>query len=155
MRSAWTHDKLDRTVRRGRQEQRMLATRTLPCDRIDWPGITQIVKYATLVEVQGRTRLEFHYAVTNVPREKATAADILSWRRGRWGVENRTFHVRDVAFREDHSQVRTGQLPTVLASVRNAAIDFLRGTGETNITAALRSNALRLDRLLPKLGIFN
>lgn len=109
----------------------------------------------TVVERDGRTTTHVHYAITNLPREKASADELMRARRGRWGIENRTFYVRDTAFREDHSSVRIGQLPRMMAAVRNAAIEFLRGQGETNIAAGIRANAYRFDRLLPKLGIFN
>ena len=108
----------------------------------------------TLVERGGRTTTQTHYAITNLPRQKASADELMRARRGRWGIENQTFYVRDTAFGEDRSSVRVGQLPRIMAAVRNAAIEFLRGHGETNIAAGLRANAYRFDRLRPKLGIF-
>ncbi|MEZ5941385.1 MAG: hypothetical protein R3C18_08345 [Planctomycetaceae bacterium] len=146
-------DKFDGKIRRGRRERRTLLTRTFPCRDLDWPGARQVVMYVRLVDCQGKTTRQVHYAITNLPRHAASAHDLLTWRRGCWGIENRTFYVRDVAYREDHSQIRLGQLPRVMASVRNAAIDFLRALGAQNVTAALRENALRLDRLPTKLGI--
>ena len=123
------------------------------CDTLNWPGVRQLIKYVRMVDCKGKTTYETHFAVTNLPRSVATVDDLLSWRRGRWGIENRTFHVRDVAFQEDHSQIRTGQLPRVMAAFRNAAIDAIRGEGRTNITAALWENALKVNHMLAKLGI--
>ena len=49
---------------------------------------------------------------------------------------------------EDRSQVRTGNGPRVMASLRNLAITILRLTGETSIAAALRYHARRPSRPL-------
>jgi hypothetical protein len=61
--------------------------------------------------------------------------------------------VRDVTFGEDGCRVRFGTGPHNLAVFRNAAISLLRLAGATNIAAALRENACKLDRLLTRLGI--
>jgi hypothetical protein len=52
---------------------------------------------------------------------------------------------------EDHSQIRTGGGPQVMATLRNTAISVLRLNGHTNIAAALRHhsrNHLRPIKLL-------
>jgi hypothetical protein len=46
--------------------------------------------------------------------------------------------LRDVTFAEDVSQVRTGNAPRAMASLRNLAIGALRLHGHRNIAAALR-----------------
>lgn len=48
---------------------------------------------------------------------------------------------RDVSFDEDRSQVRTGNAPHVMATMRNTAISLLRLSGWTNIAAGLRHHA--------------
>ncbi|MBB2946421.1 putative transposase YbfD/YdcC [Actinoplanes lutulentus] len=45
-----------------------------------------------------------------------------TWIRQHWHIENRTHHVGDVTFREDHHQARTGTGPAVIATLRNTAI---------------------------------
>lgn len=58
--------------------------------------------------------------------------------RGHWTIES-CHWVRDVAFHEDHSQVRRRAGPQVMASLRNCAISLLRRLGGvTNIAQALR-----------------
>ena len=49
---------------------------------------------------------------------------------------------------ENRSQVRTGNGPRVMASVRNLAIAILRLTGHTSIAAALRCHARQPGRPL-------
>ncbi|HSF31765.1 MAG TPA: hypothetical protein VLK82_14980, partial [Candidatus Tectomicrobia bacterium] len=41
-----------------------------------------------------------------------------------------------VTFDEDRSQVRCGNIPQVMAALRNTAIGLLRWTGHTNIDSA-------------------
>lgn len=53
--------------------------------------------------------------------------------RQHWTIENGSHYVRDVTFAEDHSQVRTGSIPQMMAAVRNTAIALLRSHGETRL----------------------
>jgi len=60
---------------------------------------------------------------------------------GHLGIEDRLHWVRDVTYDEDRSQVRTGNGPRVMASLRNLAIAILRLTGHTSLATALRHHA--------------
>ena len=71
----------------------------------------------------------------------ATDAQLAAFIRGHWCVENRLHWVRDVTFDEDRSQVRTGNGPRVMASLRNLAISLLRLAGASNIAQALRHHS--------------
>ena len=53
-------------------------------------------------------------------------------------MENRLHWVRDVTFDKDRSQIRKGNGPRVMASLRNVAISVLRVAGADNIAKALR-----------------
>ena len=59
--------------------------------------------------------------------------------RGHWAIENGLHWRRDALYREDHSQVRKGNAPRVMASLRNIAISTLRLQGETNPAKATRA----------------
>jgi hypothetical protein len=98
---------------------------------------------------------EIDYAITSVPRDLADASTLLAWWRGHWGIENRLHWVRDVTLGEDASRIRTGSAPQLMAALRNAGISLLRILGVTNIAAALRENACKVDDTLTKLGIPN
>lgn len=50
-----------------------------------------------------------------------------------------------VSFGEDLRQVRTGQVPRIMATCRNIAVSLLRITGRGNIAAGLRHHARRPD----------
>jgi predicted transposase YbfD/YdcC len=86
-------------------------------------------------------RTEVVYAVTSLPAAHTTAAELATWIRGHWCVENRLHWVRDVTFDEDRSQIRTANGPRIMASLRNLAISILRLAGATNIAQATRHHA--------------
>ncbi len=78
------------------------------------------------------------FVVTSLGTEKADAARLLALNRGHWEIENRLHHVRDMTYDEDRSQVRRGNRPQAMASLRNTAISLLRIAGATSIAAATR-----------------
>jgi predicted transposase YbfD/YdcC len=91
-------------------------------------------------------------AVTSLTAAQARPARLADWMRGHWGIEA-LHHLRDTTFAEDASQVRTGNAPRAMASLRNLAIGVLRRHRHRNIAAALRRNAGDATRVLPLLGI--
>jgi predicted transposase YbfD/YdcC len=144
-------DTLDK--QHGRVERRSLQASTRLAAHLDWPGLAQVCRIDRHTHRGGKLAQETAYAITSVPSDVADAAQLLEWKRGHWGIENRLHYVRDVTFGEDASQIRKGGAPQCLAAFRNAAITFLRSTGVTNIAAVLRKNAYHLSNLFPKLGI--
>jgi len=94
---------------------------------------------------------EVTYGLTDLPGTGAKAAAmLLALVRGHWTVENKLHWVRDVTFDEDRSQVRKGNGPRVMASLRNIAISLLRLAGATNIAKATRWCSRHMD-LCPRL----
>jgi len=91
--------------------------------------------------------------VTSLAPQRADAADVLPLVRGHWCIENQSHWVRDVTFDEDRSQVRCGNIPQVLTTLRNTAIGLLRGAGYTNIAAACRRLAAQPALALRLIGI--
>jgi hypothetical protein len=61
--------------------------------------------------------------------------------------------VRDRTFREDDSKIHVGDLPRIVADLRNLAIGVNRQDGRTNIAAALRRTARDWRRPLTALGL--
>jgi predicted transposase YbfD/YdcC len=66
--------------------------------------------------------------------------------RAHWGIENRAHHVRDRLLGEDASRIRCQ--PGILARIRSFALNILRAHGVVNVSEAVYTNALSLDRLL-------
>ncbi len=85
------------------------------------------------------------YLITSADHTAAPPATLAAWVQGHWGIENRLHWVRDVTYDEDRSQIRTGNAPHVMATLRNTAISLLRLTGWTNIAAGLRHHARTPD----------
>jgi predicted transposase YbfD/YdcC len=101
----------------------------------------------------GKTRREVAHAITSLGRERATARQLLEVWRAHWHIENRLHWVRDVSFDEDRSQVRTGHVPQVMATLRNIAISLLRISGASNIAAACRRYAAQPALALAAVGL--
>ncbi|MFD0203772.1 MULTISPECIES: hypothetical protein [Saccharothrix] len=74
----------------------------------------------------------------SLPAGDAPLADLQDWVRREWPIESQVHHVRDVTFRENSHQARTGTGPAVIATLRNTAIGWHRANGDTNIARALR-----------------
>jgi hypothetical protein len=84
----------------------------------------------------------------------AIAAQIARWIRAHWNIEA-IHHIRDVTYREDHSQIRTGSGPAVMAALRTLAIAVLKFCGWTNITKANRHHHQDPRRCLTTVGLPN
>ena len=97
----------------------------------------------------GETTQEIVYVVTSLGWSDIAPADLATLVRGHWSIENKVHWVRDLTFDEDHSTVRTGTLPQLMATLRNTAIGLLRLRGKhTNIAAATRSLGRQTGQLL-------
>src|SRR6266581_3812897 len=88
--------------------------------------------------IKGKTTREAAYMVVSLPAEHAQPADLGTWARSEWHIENRVHYVRDVTLREDAHQAQTGNGPAVFATLRNTSIGYHRSNGETNIARATR-----------------
>jgi len=87
--------------------------------------------------------VETVYAITSLGHRDADPRLLASWIRSHWTIENCLHWVRDVTVGEDHSSVRIGHGPQVMAALRNTAINIIRLRGETNIAAAHRGFSYR------------
>ena len=101
-----------------------------------------------------RVSIETRFYVTDLTREDASVEHLLRLVRGHWSIESLHW-VRDNTFDEDRSQVRTGTIPRVLATLRNLAIGIIRHATyrSVNIAAATRQLARQPDLTLDLLGI--
>ena len=76
--------------------------------------------------------------MTSCLPEEASPEDLLHFVQDHWGIEHKVHWVRDVTFDEDRSQVRTGNGPQTMATLRNLAVSLLRLKGHTNLAQATR-----------------
>jgi predicted transposase YbfD/YdcC len=139
----------------GRIEQRNITTSEALVGYSDWPGLAQVFELGRYVITQKTTeeRVEVVYGVTSLSPERGTPERLLELVRGHWQIENQSHWVRDVTFDEDRSQVRCGNIPQVMAALRNTTIGLLRGAGYSNIAAACRRFAAQPDLALTLIGI--
>ncbi len=93
------------------------------------------------------------YGVTSLSPKEASPQKVLAYNRAHWEIENRLHYVRDMTYDEDRSQVRRGNRPQVMATLRNTAISLLRLAGVENIAAATRFLGRDPQRPLRLLGI--
>lgn len=108
----------------------------------------------------GAEREQVILGVTSLSAADASPERLLGLVRGHWGIENRShcIHacvngVRDMTFDEDRSQVRAGNVPQVLAALRNTAISLIRLSGATNVAAACRRFAAQPGQAIELLKI--
>jgi predicted transposase YbfD/YdcC len=131
-----------RTVNKGhgRLEIRELVATTQLNDFLakQWVGVAQVFRLTRTVQEGEETHIEVVYAITSLTPEKASAERLLHLVRQHWAIENRLHWRRDVTLREDHSQVRKGDAPRLLALLNSflfAVLDFL---GVSNVAKQMR-----------------
>ena len=131
----------------GRRTTRTIKVTTAP-SWVEFAGATQIAQLRRTVTRNGKKTVEVVYLITSADHHQAPPATLAAWIRGHWGIENRLHWVRDVTYDEDRSQVRTGNGPQVMATLRNTAISLLRPTGAQNIAQRLRHHAQDPETIL-------
>lgn len=137
-------------------ERRVLTSTTDLNGFLDWPAVQQVCQVRRERVIAGRRACETVYYITSLHRSRVGPDHLLALIRGHWGaIENRLHYVRDVALGEDACTIRTGHAPQNVATLRNAALNWLRLGARHQITAALRSFARNPLRLFTHLGYRN
>ena len=95
------------------------------------------------------------FIITSLDAREAAPVHLAGYVRGHWTIENKVHWVRDVTFREDSPQVRTGPKPRTMATLRNLAIGLIRQAGYTKIAATIRQIRYDTALLLGILGLSN
>ena len=129
----------------GRTATRTIKVVTAPA-WIEFAGATQVAQLRRTVTRNGKRTVEVVYLITSADHCQAPPATLAAWVQGHWGIENRLHWVRDVTYDEDRSQVRTGNSPHVMATLRSTAISLLRLAGVENIAQGLRHHARDPER---------
>lgn len=139
----------------GRIEHRNITMSEALVGYSDWPGLAQVFELGrhVITKKTGKERVEVVYGITSLRPGRVTPGQLLALVRGHWHIENQSHWVRDVTFDEDGSQVRCGNIPHVMAALRNTAIGLLRGAGYSNIAAACRQMAAQPAQALALIGL--
>ena len=95
---------------------------------ITFPHAKQVFRIhrKTINIKSGKVTEDDAYGVTDLSAEQASPKDLLAYVRGHWHVENKLHYMRDVTYGEDKNQIRSGNGPRVMATLRNCAIGLLR-----------------------------
>lgn len=139
----------------ARVESRRLTASTILSGYCDWPGTAQVfeIHRTTILKNTGLYREERVYGITSLAPQHASAQALLHLVRGQWAIENKSHYVRDVTFDEDRSQVRSGNIPQIMAALRNTAIGLIHLAGFSAIAASCRRFAAQPWLALALLGI--
>ncbi|MCM4085231.1 ISAs1 family transposase, partial [Paractinoplanes hotanensis] len=105
----------------GRRETRTVKAVTLQTPGgIAFPHAEQAIRITRTrtLTASGKTTRETAYLTISLPAADAHPIDLQRWIRAEWLIENLVHYVRDVTFREDAHQARTGNGPAVMATLR-------------------------------------
>jgi predicted transposase YbfD/YdcC len=124
----------------GRLEIRELTATTELNDFLadKWIGVAQVFRLVRTVSERGKIRQEVIYGLTSLPPTQANAQKLLELVRAHWAIENRLHYRRDVTLREDHSQVRKGTAPRVLAVLNSFLLALMDFLGVPNVPQQMR-----------------
>jgi predicted transposase YbfD/YdcC len=132
----------------GRRITRTITVLTPTPGSIDFPGVAQVARLTRTITVKGKKTKETVYLICSLECHEASPEQIATWIRQHWAIEVRIHHVRDVTFGEDASTCRTGNLPRLMASFRNLAINLIRLAGHKYIPDGLRLHSWRPQTLI-------
>jgi predicted transposase YbfD/YdcC len=121
-----------------REEVRTLVASTDLTAYLDWPGLAQVFRLERTWCARGERKQVVHYGITSLPPTAGPPERLLALKRGHWLIENALHYVKDVVLGEDRSLIHCGQGPTVLALLREAALNLLQRAGIRQIRARLR-----------------
>ena len=149
------HTSTDRAHGRIEERTAKVVTVTEQAGGLGFPGAAQAIQVTRrtkrITPKPGKKnpwRTETVYAIVTLPAEQATPAELATWIRSHWFIENRLHWIRDVTLGEDLHQARTGNGPHILAILRNLVISVLRLTGHDNIARALRHHGRHPDQAI-------
>jgi predicted transposase YbfD/YdcC len=136
----------------GRLEQRTITVSSLLAGYSTFPYLAQVFRLESWAQLTGgRSRHEIRYGLTSLPASVASPERLLVLVRGQWGIENGLHYRRDATMREDHSQLRMGHAPHLLALLNNTVVGLMARQGSTNLAELRREFAYQFDQALATL----
>jgi predicted transposase YbfD/YdcC len=131
----------------GRHEKRTI--QVLPAAAGIWPYARQAFLVERYVYDLAGTLISAVAALglTALTADQASP-ERLNWLvRDHWGIEAMHW-IRDTVFDEDHSQLRRGSAPQIMAGIRNLTTGLINATGRTRIAPTMRWVARNPTRAL-------
>ncbi len=138
----------------GRIEIRTIQVSSALQGYVTFPHAHQVFRlHRTVIHLKsGKITEETFHGITSLTSEKASPKRLLALIRGHWHIENKLHYVRDFTYDEDRSQVRTGNGPRAMCSLRNLAIALVRSCGWPGIPTGLRHYAAHPQEVLSLIG---
>jgi hypothetical protein len=78
------------------------------------------------------------YRLSSLSLHQAPPADMLTFMRAHWAIENRLHWRRDVSLGEDACQTRTGLVSTLLAQLNSTVLSLMDRAGVHNVARQMR-----------------
>jgi predicted transposase YbfD/YdcC len=118
---------------------------TAPATGIDFPGAAQVFRIRRDVYAPDGQRVskQIIHGITSLT---STAAQITTYVRTHWWVENKIHWVRDVLLGEDVHHAWLGTVAHAMAALRNLAIALIRLAGHTRIKQVMERH--HADKML-------
>ncbi len=113
-----------------------------------WPDVQQVFQIERRITRRGKPAYEVVCGLTSLPREAATAEQLLHWVRQHWQIENRNHWRRDATLGEDRTKTASKQAALVIAALNNAILGLLDRSGVHNVRSAMRTFAACPDQAL-------
>ena len=88
----------------------------------EWTMVKRIIKVTAKVISYANVTHETRYYISDLKENAQTFSHII---RSHWKIENSLHYVKDVAFLEDFSRIKTSQIPAVTSLLRSLAINIL------------------------------
>lgn len=116
-----------------------------------WAGLKSVIVVDRDVKIKGRDKItkERAYFISSLQKPASFFQQAI---RGHWAIENSLHYVKDVAFLEDYSTIRTKNAPVNLSIVRTIAITLFRNSGFSNMKQGIRCLAYDVKRLYKMLA---
>ncbi|MFE6760253.1 ISAs1 family transposase [Streptomyces sp. NPDC057684] len=134
---------LDRSRDRGHGREEVRDVKVVSVDGLLFPHARQVVRIHRKRRRLGTKKwtTETVYGVTDLAAHEASPAEIATWVRGHWIIENTVHWTKDVTFAEDASQIRRQHTPVVMSVLRDLARATLHRSGWANIASGRRAHA--------------
>ncbi|MEM4724004.1 MAG: ISAs1 family transposase [Candidatus Hadarchaeum sp.] len=107
-------------------------------NRAAWPKLCTIVKVVAERRINGQSTIEVRYFISSL---EGSARRLLKVVRSHWGIETSLHWVLDVAFVEDHHQLRKDNGPANFAVLRHIALNLLKQ--EKTLKAGIKAKRLK------------
>jgi len=130
----------------GRLECRTLSASSMLKDFANWPHAEQVFRLERYCERMrdGKITTEVRYGVTSLAASEANADRLLQEVRAHWQIENGLHYRRDDTLHEDRCRLK-GHGAHAMAVINNLVLGLLRQRGITDVPAARRYYAARVD----------